>query len=164
MECRSRSWALLLFGFHIHPPTYKFLAKYEYIQRGSEYLSRITICYYSVRIQWIVKPNLPQNLWWRLWNQQNFCFIWNKNQCQITSCHFSWKFKYPFDPSLNFWVISDRSQSMGLILGQKLVKSRLGCSVWPKSSSLSKYFLGYGHIDLFPVWKGQRNLQLHSLL
>ena len=27
-----------MFGFHIHPPTYKFLAKYEYIQRGSEYL------------------------------------------------------------------------------------------------------------------------------
>ena len=135
-----------MFGFHIHPPTYKFLAKYEYIQRGSEYLVKninlLLLCVNPMNC----KTNFSPKSLMAFVKSTNLCFIWDKNQCKITSCHFSCKFKYPFNPSRNFWVISGRSQSMGLILGQKLVKSRLGCSVWPKSWSLSKYFLGYDDI------------------
>ena len=80
-------------------------------------------------------------------------FIWNKNQCWITSHHFTYKFKYPINPSRNFWVLLGRSQSMGSILGQRPVKSRLGCSVWPKSWSLSRYFLGYDDIALKHILK-----------
>ena len=117
------------------------------IFRGDQSIwSRISICYYSVRIQWNVKPIFAPKSLMAFVKSMNLCFIWDKNQCKITSCHFSCKFKYPFNPSQNFWVISARSQSMRLILGQKPVKSRLGCSVWPKSWSLSRYFLGYDDI------------------
>ena len=100
----------------------------------------------SVQIQWIVKLIFPQNLFWHLWSQRicvSFKIKINVRSLLVTSVA-------NLNIPSNFWVISGRSQTMGLILGQKSVESRFGCSVWPKSWSLSKYFLGYD--DIAWVW------------
>ena len=50
-------------------PHTSFLQNMNIFKGDQSIWSRISICYYSVQIQWIVKPIFPQNLWWHLWSQ-----------------------------------------------------------------------------------------------
>ena len=72
-----RCWLCVCNVTCIHPPTYMFLTKYEYILRGSEYLVKninlLLLCANPMDCQINFSPKFVKST--------NLCFIWNKNQC-----------------------------------------------------------------------------------